>query len=308
MKSRKKFLVSLLALLSVGIMSLSATACELDDLQGLLDGADIDVNVNVGEKPDDGTDDDGSTADGGTTDEGTTDDGSTGGNGSSGIPDAEKSKIWEEYFKYELNADGESYTVRINDMGEINPESTSITAPLVIPDSYNNLPVTTIGTCAFACLATESVTIPNSITSIGIASFGGCSNIKDVVIPDSVVSMGEGVFYGCTSLISVTIPKVVTSIGDGVFMDCSSLTNVTIPDSVTSIGDRAFYNCTSLTSVTIPDSVVSIGNEVFYGCTSLTSITFEGTIAQWNAIEKGYKWNYNVPATKVVCSDGEVEL
>ena len=67
-------------------------------------------------------------------------------------------------------------------------------------------------------------------------------------------------------------------------------------------------NCESLTSITIPDSVTSIGVSAFSACTSLTTITFNGTISQWNFITKESYWNSNVPATKVVCTDGEVNL
>ncbi|MBR2646726.1 MAG: leucine-rich repeat domain-containing protein [Clostridia bacterium] len=81
-----------------------------------------------------------------------------------------------------------------------------------------------------------------------------------------------------------------------------------IGNSVTSIGDWSFSNCTSLTSVTIPDSVTSIGDYAFFGCTGLTSIEFKGTVEQWNAMEKGDAWKLSVPATKVVCSNGEVAI
>ena len=117
-----------------------------------------------------------------------------------------------------------------------------------------------------------SVTIPNSVTSIGNSAFEHCSGLTSVTIPNSVTSIGWYAFYNCTSLTSVTIPNSVTSIGEGAFSGCSGLTSVTIPNSVTSIGINAFRGCTGLTSVTIPNSVTSIGNNAFYRCISLTSV------------------------------------
>ena len=76
---------------------------------------------------------------------------------------------------------------------------------------------------------------------------------------------------------------------------------------VTKIANEAFKR-SAITSIIIPDRVTSIGNYAFVGCTSLTDITFNGTEEQWNAIEKGSDWNFSVPATKVVCTDGEVSL
>jgi hypothetical protein len=108
-----------------------------------------------------------------------------------------------------------------------------------------------------------SVTIPDSVTSIGTNAFYGCTSLTSVTIGTSVTSIGTNAFYN-TGLTSVTIPDSVTSIGTNAFYGCTSLTSVTIPDSVTSIGTNAFYN-TGLTSVTIPNSVQTIGSNAFQG-------------------------------------------
>ena len=150
--------------------------------------------------------------------------------------------------------------------------------------------------------------IITSATTIACEAFRGCSSLTSVVIPDSVTTIGNHAFAYCSSLTSVVIGDNVTTIGNYAFSDCDSLTNIEIPDSVTTIGDSAFFNCYDLTSVVIGDAVTTIGNYAFYYCSNLTSITFDGTVAQWNAIEKGYDWKYNVPATEVVCKDGVVSL
>ena len=134
--------------------------------------------------------------------------------------------------------------------------------------------------------------------------------MTSITIPNSVTSIGNSAFSGCTSLTSITIPNSVTSIGPVAFGYCSSLTSITIPNSVTSIGNYAFEYCSSLTSITIPNSVTSIGGHAFYGCSKLTTAAYHGTAEQWNAITIG---SDNTPLTDRVqfvnCTyDGVVTL
>ena len=205
--------------------------------------------------------------------------------------------------------------------------------------------VMSIGEYAFnGCLGLAEVVIGDSVTSIGMGAFDGCYSLTKIVIPDSVTSIGGGAFAGCISLTEVAIPNSVTSIGSGPFAWCIRLMSITvdesnanyfslngnlynkeqteliqyamgktdmffaIPDGVSRIGDFAFNRGNMLTWVVIPDSVMWIGNNAFAGCSSLTSIKFKGTIEQWNDITKGDYWNYEVPATEVVCSNGTVTL
>lgn len=163
---------------------------------------------------------------------------------------------------------------------------------------------------AFENSPVTSVTIPNSVKSIGRFAFSNCTNLASVNFGNSVTSIGNLAFQGCTSLASVTIPNSVTSIGGGAFSYCPILTSITIPSSVISIGEEVFSYCYSLTSVVvesdnaiydsrencnaiietatnkviagckksiIPNSITSIGDWAFYG-SSIASISIPNSV------------------------------
>ena len=122
----------------------------------------------------------------------------------------------------------------------------------------------------------SKLTIPEKangyrVTSIGDSAFFTCWSLSSITIPNSVTSIGSYAFYR-TSLSSITIPNSVTSIEDYAFFTCFSLSSITIPNSVTSIGNSAFYKCSSLSSITIPNSVINIANYAFEYCYELSSI------------------------------------
>ena len=136
----------------------------------------------------------------------------------------------------------------------------------------------------------RSVTLGDSVTTIGDNAFQSCFALQSVTLGDSITSIGIGAFYGCRELQLVTIPNSVISIGDNAFEDCSKLQSVIIPDSVTSIGDYAFQSCFALQSVTILSMIsISIGDFAFQSCSSLKSITFN-TINDVN-IDTGVFYN-----------------
>ena len=134
--------------------------------------------------------------------------------------------------------------------------------------------VQTIPDYAFCyCSGLKSVTMGNSVTSIGASAFYGCKSLTNIKIPDGLISISEHVFDGCSGLKEVTIPDDVTSICAYAFSGCSGLVEITIPTNVTFIGISAFYGCKALTNIKIPDSLTSISNQVFDGCSGLKEIS-----------------------------------
>jgi hypothetical protein len=100
--------------------------------------------------------------------------------------------------------------------------------------------------------------------------------VTSITIPNSVVTIGYCAFQE-TAISAFTIPNSVTSIGDYAFNRCSGLTMIELPDSVATIGDYCFNGCSGLTSVDIGSGITSIGDMTFWGCSSLTAITFNAT-------------------------------
>ena len=158
-------------------------------------------------------------------------------------------------------------------------DSASCSGPVTIPATVDGYNVIGIAGLAFAELpAITSMNLPESIESIGIEAFYGCTGISNINIPNSVHTIGSAAFYNCSSLISITIPNGVTSIEYSTFSGCTNLTNITIPNSVTTIGKSAFSRCIALATVTIPNSVEGIWDGTFFGCTSLTKIDIPNSV------------------------------
>lgn len=124
--------------------------------------------------------------------------------------------------------------------------------------------ITNVSNSAFAyCMNVTKVTLPESVTSIGIGAFFGCSSLENIKIPESVTDISNSAFAYCTSMSTLSIPSRVTEIPAEMCYGNSKLAKVNISNSVTKIGNYAFFNCYAMEEVTIPETVKSIGLQAF---------------------------------------------
>ena len=186
-------------------------------------------------------------------------------------------------YAYTVNADGSTATIT-EFRGPVDPKNTG-PYDIDIPEKLGNYTVTVLGEDSFSTddfdsplydihhTKIHSVTIPQSVTSIGKDAFAQCRALQSLTIDDAATSIGDWAFDECYKLTTLSLGKKITTIGDYAFYDCRILNNVTIPQSVTSIGDQAFGCCYGMDSFTIKDAATSIGEYAFWDCQKLETLS-----------------------------------
>ena len=213
------------------------------------------------------------------------------------------------WYAYRVNADN---TATITDfLGPVDSTKTSDPYTITVPTELGEHNVTGLGESSFSgtyspdhpknytllsfCNQIQSVTIPESVTSIGKSAFEHCSKLDSLTINGVATSMiGAYAFASCTSLTSLSLVGSFQTIGDSAFVNCG-MTSLTIDATITSIekyafssrfltslsltgnvqeiGDYAFANCTSLTSLSLTGNIQKIGDHAFDSCSSLNTVT-----------------------------------
>lgn len=177
-----------------------------------------------------------------------------------------------------------------------------------------------------------TVTIPNTVTSIGDYAFSYNNRITSIVIPDRVTRVGLDAFYYCSSLQEVTIGESVTLLDQYSFYECQALETLNIQsDVLEEIDNNSFHHCVSLTAIKIPDSVERIGGFAFQDCSSLQQVGlgsgvsridicafadtdalgdfyYAGSTSDWASISKGSHIFSGSSLTSISCSDGDVNV
>ena len=180
---------------------------------------------------------------------------------------------------------------------------------LVLPDTLTRL----LNEVFYGCEGLEEVTIPRSLTHLGVG-FIACPDLKRIhvdpdnpafverdgvlfskdgttlmrypagreervyTVPDGVTTLGS--FAGSVWLETVVLPASVTNVGSYTFRSCPNLRSIVLPEGVTGLGYELFHSCERLESVTIPHSVRIITRLAFGDCKSLKEITIPEGVEQ----------------------------
>ncbi len=144
--------------------------------------------------------------------------------------------------------------------------------------TYVSIPesVTTIGMHSFrSCKILQNVTIPGSVEKIEMDAFEGCSSLTKIIIPEGVKEIAYGAFFDCTNVDTISLPGSLEIMGFGVFGNCGNNTDeltVTMKEGMKEIGANAFGGCKKLKEIIIPSTVEIIENSVFSKCIALENV------------------------------------
>ena len=187
-------------------------------------------------------------------------------------------------YAYKVNADGTATITKV--LGPVDPKNTG-PYDITIPSELGGCTVTGLGEYSFSGYLSaaqshepyqfgrniRSVTIPQSVTSIGDYAFTDCEELNSLTIKDAATSIGNSAFAECYKLTTLSLGEKITTIGKYAFSECHKLDNVTIPPSVTSIGNSAFRRCYALTTLSLGENIETIGKYAFEECRALTNVT-----------------------------------
>lgn len=166
-----------------------------------------------------------------------------------------------------------------NNVTTIGPGAFSGCTSLTSPTISNNSNLTTIAEAAFAASGVEEIALNrcNGLTTIGMWAFAN-TPLNSVTLPESLESLGDGAFYYNLNLEQIDLPSGISSISNYLLagnnaIDMEQLVKDGAKNGVTSIGDYAFYNWDQIREFTFPESVEYVGTMAMAGQTSLERVT-----------------------------------
>lgn len=138
--------------------------------------------------------------------------------------------------------------------------------------------VTSIGGNAFAFSNARTLTLPSSVTEIGVRAFFCASELERVALGKDMVSVGSYAFYNCEKLADVTLNNNLFRLGESAFEKCTSLGDIRFPKTLKYIYANTFKGCTSMCSVILRKGQLEIQSGAFENCSQLKTINMPNTI------------------------------
>lgn len=200
---------------------------------------------------------------------------------------------------------------------EVTGIGTCTDSDIVIPRTYNGLPVSAVNEGAFnGYTAIVSLVLGDRITTIEANAFRNCTSLTKVTLSESVSNIADGAFNGCTLLDDVyyngdlmgwlniefkgatanpmnngtnlyiagelvenlRIPDNVIIIPPYSFVNCKSIKTLDVHDSVRAIDAHAFENCAELVTVQLGNEVNSIATYAFSNCTKIKEVVIPDNV------------------------------
>lgn len=156
------------------------------------------------------------------------------------------------------------------------------------------------------CSSLNSVTFSDSLRYIGVMAFSRCFSLESVQFPENIEYIGYMAFSS-TGMTSFIHPDNVGNFSSSAVSSSRKLISYRIQEGVTELKWGYLRNCRALKEIALPSTLTTLDNVALFDLPALEKLHYSGTVAEWNAIEKGEKWYVGTPAFKVVCSDGEIE-
>lgn len=143
---------------------------------------------------------------------------------------------------------------------------------------------TTLNTATFSGTGLKSVSIPAGVATIPSTCFSGCKSLSDVTVSEGLETIDSQAFEG-SAVKNITFPQSLTSIGQLAFNGCGISGDLVVPGAVTRIGANAFQGNAGITSVSFPASLTSLGEGAFNGCAGIASYTVDAANATYKVKE-----------------------
>lgn len=171
---------------------------------------------------------------------------------------------------------------------------------IVLPDTIDGLPVTTIQEGAFFSSQLTSIYIPESVTQIGGIAFQACADLQRIEVDEHnpAYTSVDGVLYDKEEKILYAYPNALAE------NENTLKSSYSVPDGVETIAQGVFFYNQSLTNLTLPHSIQVLEADAFSD-TALRDIYYDGTQADWNAIAKkgAYWWKCGTAVSGILCGD-----